>query len=470
MTYKTPDKYFFKIHHIRSRFKNNVENVLIYIATEISKIDRQSKTAFDELVDEAIKNFPGNITKKPKTICNWRTEISSLFGFYQTDGIDSWKGRRSVELSERQDLIYTFKIFLYHFQYRGGHIKPHETLKFIHSGISFHPARYILRFLRFIEKEEGKRESINKAELTHCIFNDLRVTRDNEDLKETWNRIKKNRENRVEYDWTGDVVRYAGDILDYMEIANLLISHANKFYQNLSEKTTITKFINSKPWFSSYDRYIGRTDTTINEIKSIQAKWFEYVNQEISDTFFQTDILAIIARDNEEYKLLKRKAREQFKDRVDADQTVKTKEIGDHGENLVYGHECMRLTQIGRPDLVHLVKCIPSSFAVGYDISSREKDERFRYIEVKTTISRKPLDFTRFHLTPNEWSAAESNGERYYVYRLSLSKGETKLFLIHDPVGKYKGNKLKMIPRNGADISFDTTKCGRFEDLLEWIK
>ena len=139
MTYKTPDKYFFKIHHIRPRFKNNVENVLIYIATEISKIDRQSKTAFDKLVDEAIKNFPGNITKKPKTICNWRTEISSLFGFYQTDGIDSWKGRRSVELSERQDLIYTFKIFLYHFQYPGGHIKPHETLKFIHSGISFHP-------------------------------------------------------------------------------------------------------------------------------------------------------------------------------------------------------------------------------------------------------------------------------------------------------------------------------------------
>ena len=66
MTYITPIQYCLKIHHIRPRFKNNVENVLIYMATEISKLDRQSKTDFDLLVEEAIKKFPGNAIKRKK--------------------------------------------------------------------------------------------------------------------------------------------------------------------------------------------------------------------------------------------------------------------------------------------------------------------------------------------------------------------------------------------------------------------
>ena len=44
----------------------------------------------------------------------------------------------------------------------------------------------------------------------------------------------------------------------------------------------------------------------------------------------------------------------------------------------------------------------------------------------------------RFHLTPNEWSAAESNKDRYYVYRLMVTKGSLKLYIIQDPVGNYK--------------------------------
>ena len=49
--------------------------------------------------------------------------------------------------------------------------------------------------------------------------------------------------------------------------------------------------------------------------------------------------------------------------------------------------------------MIHLIKRIPTQFAVGYDISSVELDERKRYIEVKTTISSKPLHFNRIHLT-----------------------------------------------------------------------
>ena len=99
-----------------------------------------------------------------------------------------------------------------------------------------------------------------------------------------------------------------------------------------------------------------------------------------------------------------------------------TKDIGDIGESLVHGHECMRIKLGGREDLIHLIKRIPTQFAVGYDISSVELDERKRYIEVKTTISSKPLHFNRIHLTKNEWNTASSTHDRYFVYRLLRSR------------------------------------------------
>ena len=145
-----------------------------------------------------------------------------------------------------------------------------------------------------------------------------------------------------------------------------------------------------------------------------------------------------------------------------------TKDIGDIGENLVHGHECMRIKLGGREDLLHLIKRIPTQFAVGYDISSVELDERKRYIEVKTTISSKPLHFNRIHLTKNEWNTASSTHDRYYVYRLMLSKNERKLFLLQDPVGLYKKDKINMIPSDGADITFDPKEVGQFEELLTW--
>ncbi len=105
MKYKVPDKFSFPLVHIRPKFKGNVQNVLIYLATEISKLNRQSKKDFKDLLDEAIQQFPGNATREQKTIDNWRTEISTFFGFVQTDGKESWKGLRAIELSESQDLI-----------------------------------------------------------------------------------------------------------------------------------------------------------------------------------------------------------------------------------------------------------------------------------------------------------------------------------------------------------------------------
>jgi hypothetical protein len=125
------------------------------------------------------------------------------------------------------------------------------------------------------------------------------------------------------------------------------------------------------------------------------------------------------------------------------------------------------LKKVGKEKLLHLVVRIPNEFAVGYDIQSLEEDETKRYVEVKTTISSKELNFNTFHLTTNEWMAAESLDGRYYVYRLMVSKESVILFMIQDPVAKYKSDLLKMVPRDGADITFSGSS-GEWVELLLW--
>ena len=81
--YKIPDEYYFRIHHVRPRFKGDIENVLIYMAEEINRIGECETAEFVQRINTAIYNYPGNAHRELKTINNWRTEISALFGCYR---------------------------------------------------------------------------------------------------------------------------------------------------------------------------------------------------------------------------------------------------------------------------------------------------------------------------------------------------------------------------------------------------
>ena len=466
--YTVPSQYYFRIHHVRPRFKGDIENVLIYMATEIAKIPEQPEKDFANQLNNAIKQYPGNGIRELKTINNWRTEISSLFGFFVVENGITRPGQRAIDLAEKEDLVEAFKVFLYSFQYPGAHIKPHEILKQIEAGIHFKPAQYILKVYQAAEKEEGKRVGLSKEEVCHCIFNDLRCTTGYETPLDTWHRIKHNRSIDVKYDAAGDVIRYAGDIVDYMEIANLLVSHDSKVYfTNTLENEAILKFVNSTEWFTGYDYMISHKSGSLDAIKSCTSDWYKYVNRDMSHTDFATDILAFISSNTEEYEALQKNRDETYAQLLDKDE-IKTKDIGDIGESLVHSHECQRIKNGGRIDLIHLIKRIPTQFAVGYDIQSVELDERKRYIEVKTTISSKPLHFNKIHMTPNEWNTAGTMKDRYFVYRLMISKAEKKLYIIQDPVGLYKNDIIDMVPKDGAEITFETATAGNFEELLTW--
>lgn len=469
--YQIPEEYYFRIHHCRPRFKGNVENVLIYMATEISKIGDRPKKEFNNLLNDAIRCFPGNSTLVQKTIDNWRTEISTFFGlFYEDENHNNHAMLRAKELAEHNDLVEFFKLFLYYFQYPGAHIKSKDVLEQIEAGVHFKPTQYILKLLKTAEENTGKRCGITKEEACYCIFNDLRCTRDNEDVTVTWQRIQRNRDLEIEYVAKGDITRYAGDILDYMQHANLLVSYNNKeFFINHCENEAILKYINSTEWFDEYDAMIANRSGTIQAVNNCKSDWFIYVNREVGDTDFATDITSFFTAEYETQKEPESQMQlfAAYMEKLKSLESLKTKDIGDIGESLVHGHECQRLKLGDREDLVHLVVKIPTELGVGYDISSRELDDTIRNIEVKTTISTKPIVFNKIHLTPNEWQAAKSYKERYFIYRLMVSKTEIKLYVLRDPVELFKQDLIDISPRDGMEITFRES-AGHYEELLAW--
>jgi len=469
MKYTVPDEYYFRIHHIRPRFKNDVEHVLVYIATRIGELSRMATEQFVQRMNSAIQLYPGNTVKTIKTINNWRTEISSLFGLIEFDSHsgECWPSAMSNNLCEKQDLLEFFKYFLFYFQYPGGHLKPHETYQFIKKGVRFKPAKYILNLLREGEEIISGRFGISKTELTHCVFNDLRVTRDDSPVDNVVSLILENRNKGLSYDWTGDVIRYAGDILDYMVTANLLVYHGGNYYINDTEKATIYSFLDSNLFFDKYDPLYYKADISIEDINSLQDDWFHYVNQRIETDIFTTDIFEYLGIDKAKYSQLEKAAVGELIEKAEATGEVSCKQIGDVGESLVHGHECMRVKQGGREDLIHMILHYPNALAAGFDIQSFELDGLKRYIEVKTTISSKKIVFDTFYLSPNEWVTAETLDGRYFIYRLMVSKHSVSLFIIQDPVAKYKDGRIKMVPKNGAEITF-SEDCGIWETLLEW--
>ena len=471
--YTIPAEYFFRIHHVRPRFKNDVENVLFYMAKEISRLGKLPYADFKDKLNLVIQQFPGNARKKIKTINNWRTEISALFGLIQYDGEKTEPSNMAKALADKEDLIEFFRYFLYYFQYPGGHLKPKETLTYIEQGIKFKPAKFIIETIWEGKKLTGKEFGISQSECTHCIFNDLRVTTGKRTAKECAQLIIKNRNENLDYDSSGDIVRYAGDILDYMALADLVsLKQNNKYYLNNHQTEVIKSIVDNNSFFPPYQDLYNKKNLTIQSITELSDIWFDFINQKLDTALFKASIFSLFeksdhdkAENNETPNIFIKEILDKL--RNDETKPKNTKEIGDIGESIIIEHEKNRLNKIDTSfqKLFHWIKKIPEALAIGYDINSLEGigDER-RCIEVKTTLSMGKLSSSSFHMTTSEWSAANSLKETYHIYRLMISRNNITLFIIKDPVHKYKNDLLEMIPRDGADIRY-SDKSGSYEQL-----
>lgn len=463
--YKVPSEFYFQIHHVRPRFKDNIESVLIYIANKITVIGEQKSKKFKQELIESLYQFPGNNDKKEKTVNNWRTEISALFGFFIDNKIVTRPGEIASLLSNNGDLPEMFNYFLYKFQYPGAHTKENYTEEQINNHIKFQPAKYILNVLSVATQKNPEQPYLTISECTHCIFNDLRCTRINHEPYEiTWDRIVSNRIQKVLYDTKGDVTRYSKDIMDYMKIAGLLNELNNSFYLNSLSKNAISKIKNNQESFNGYDDMITKGKGIKEDIKSLKVSWFEYVN-DIDKIDLATDVFAYINNSLESYNNEKERIEKAIQNNLDY---KNTKEVGDQGEGIVYKYETDTLTAKSREDLVHLVTFIPTKLSVGYDFNSIEPDNELRrYIEVKSTISSSSLVVNSFHLTPNEVRTARTVGEHYFVYRLKIMRDKRPtLIIIQDPMKLLENNSISTnenMKNNGLDIIYSPSQFKEIE-------
>lgn len=471
--YKIPDKYFFRLHHVRPRFKNNIEEVLLYVATSISNLPKLPKKEFDENLNQVLFNFGRNKTATQKTIDNWRTEISALFSFIQEDGDLQFSGKMARRLAENQYLDEFFNYFLYAFQYPAGHIANYNVIAQIQAGIKFKPCKFILELCQEGTKLQGKEFSLTAEELTFCAYFDLRVTTGKRTAKEVAQLILDNRKSAVEYTHKyeqlttnkgeypskGDTTRYAGDILDYMVLADLLKTKGTGYYYSLNTENQIKikKHLDNQEWCSLYDEFYEKSDISKSAIRELEKDWFDYVNSfENIDEFLPR----LDEKENADISALV----QEYYARMQSKKDLPTKIFGDYGETLILAHEYLRTKESSNRQ--HLINKIPTPLGVGYDLQSIEIEKNKRYIEVKTTKSKKAINSNRFKLTPNEWDSAETLKDRYFIYYLVINSTEKNIFIIQDPVEQYKLGNLAIDKNFTVEFS---ANAGQWQPLLEVV-
>lgn len=486
--YSVPQKYRQRIHFVRARYKNNIENVLLYMAHECCRIPESNCDDYSRRYFNAIKTFPGNIDKARKTLENWRTELPALFGFYIEDKANNITKTSNIAifLDENQDLTQFLKFFLLSFQFPGGHLKPQENIELIRRGVRFKPAKTFIKVFMegnkiLLERGlENKEMSLSAEEATYCIFDDIRVTSGKTSIRDIVTLILDNRKKKTKYYnpqdpfiWDthgkartkGDVIRYAGDILDIMKIAGIVEKRHGYYYLHCSDVATLNAFINDNSFFDGYECLYGKSLISNEEVSSIESDWFRYVSNSLNKDKFKTDVTQLFTN-SEEVTVI-------YDNQINAvlnDSKVNTKNIGDIGEALIYGHEKMRLKVSGYDELMKYVKIVDNpATRPGYDIESREGDgtRDIRCVEVKTTISHKKLNLCGFHMTTHEWDVASSFNRHYCVYRLMISKNDKILYILRDPVALYKTDKISASPRDGMEITFNKDEFEKSE-LLVW--
>lgn len=449
--YKIPDEFFFRLHHVRPRFKENIEEVLFYVATAISDSPCLSHDKFIQRLSTIIRAFTGNSNLAEKTIQNWRTEISALFAFIQENKNESYPSLMAKRLADHQYLDEFFNYFLLSFQYPAGHIKSHNIIKQIEAGVKFKPCPFILNIFQEGSLLLGKPFSCTAEEMTFCAYFDLRVTRGTKSAREVAKQMIDNRKQKIEYFYDydalktakgdfpskGDVLRYTADIMDYMVLAGLLTNNIGLYYYlNTDAQLAIDVHLaHQQVFFGEYDLYYNQPLPKPNQITALERNWFDYVNS-------FDGIESFLPQLTEKQTIDISNLVQEYYNRMNSSAKISTKMIGDYGEMLIVAHEYLRTKE--KSNRQHLIQKIPTPLGVGYDLQSIEESKGKRYIEVKTTTSKRAINSNSFKLTPNEWDSAETLGDHYFIYYLVVTGLKKSIFIIQNPVEKCKQHLLSI--------------------------
>jgi hypothetical protein len=242
-----------------------------------------------------------------------------------------------------------------------------------------------------------------------------------------------------------------------MVLANLLNHKGTGYYYYLNKEATeaINYHLQNSVWFDNYDMLYNTENIELSEVSVHENSWFSYVNSFEGIEQFSPKL------DTAEAESINKLIEEYYK-RLKGDQKVPTKIIGDYGESLILAHEYLRTQE--KSNRQHLINKIPTPLGVGYDIQSIEFESKKRYIEVKTTKSKKALTNNKFKLTPNEWDTALTIGGSYFIYYLVVNENQKNVFVINDPVDKYNKGLLKVDDNLVVEFS---KEAGEWQKLIE---
>lgn len=475
MTYPHPASQHKRLHFARSRDFRTYEKHLLYLSGLLVDEGVWKKARGAGPFEGALRRLPAQAGVMRKSLDNTFTEVTTLFSLITT--VDGYcePSPNAVFLTQSQDFPEFFTDFLLTFQFPGGHVKPATNLDYVRSGIDLKPGPYIVRVLAEGNRlrNDGAAFGVDRREVTWYILNDLEVSSDGRPPSETAQLILEGRETGVDlgppsdtaaYGLPSGVVRtpsdfnrYGRDCLSFLLFAGVVTKNEDnrRYYLRHNALARLSRLLRDTDRFDGYDAYRGEPDVTTADMTQVQSDWDLYANRFSRKRLAGT--WAPPAEVTDEVPMPPDVAQTPLAQQLRAQEVgADAQQTGREGEAIVLRHEASELRRVGRDDLARQVKKIPDHFGVGYDIKSFDKFGKLRHIEVKTTRSVHAAAVNRVHLTTNEWRAAEELRESYFVYRVALAESQgVSLSVLQNPVGLYKRDRVNMVPRDGADISYE---------------
>lgn len=442
--YTIPDEHYYRCAFPRGRMLSKLEDDLTVFVQLILQTASQKKVDFESKFDQEYAKLH---SLDEKTIKNRRTEMVSLYGLTVTtdDGYVE-PSRMSLVLSESQDFYLFFKLFCLKFQFPNCINKSNSTIEQLNKSIRFKPAKFILELLSLGVKKHGWDFSVSSGEISSLVFNDLRVTTGKINPDVCMDVLTANRRNNIVYDGGSKSNQHGREFLDYMRLANLLVTAENgrDFKLNRDESEAIDYIVKDGRFFELPDAYTDSHDIRV-ATENAWEKWYGDVDdKDITALKTKPQTLPELAKDSISV--------EQTKSKEASPTQTTMKDIGDVGEMIVLKYEKEKIGEI-RPDKVHLVQRVSNDTVLGFDIQSFEFEDtdRKKFIEVKTTNRTYPpgIDIlTSFYMSSNEWQTAKNYLQSYYIYRVFLLHNETKIFVVKNPTEKEKEGLLILEPTN----------------------
>lgn len=456
--YITPEEYFYRCAFPRGRLLSQIEDDLgIFVQIIIKNAGKELDT-FNHDFDKEYSKYR---TVTEKTIANHRTEMIALFGLiYLSEDNLVLPSDRTKTLWEKQDYYLFFKGFVDKFQFPNGINTSHATVEQLQKGIKFKPAQFILTLLKKAVEKYGDNFSISGAEVSNLIFNDLRVTTGKLSAEDVLQSIITNRDQKIRYDGGSNLSQHGREFMGYLTLANLLSINEenNTFKLNSSEIKSIDTIINNHYFFKFPDNFIDSPEAR-KEAEAEWDLWFGSIDK-LEESKLSTPVSAFS-------EIIEKEKLSEDKEGFPQPVMQQLKNIGDLGENFVLKYERSKIQAL-RPDKAGLIAKVSHDTTLGYDIQSLELDdlEVKKHIEVKTTNRTYPPDtliLTWFTMSSNEWNAAKSYKNSYYIYRVFLVNKSVKLFIVKNPVKKEEEGLLTLEPAGYKVIL--NKDCGQFVEV-----